>query len=567
MSLSQTFFPTSCKEDKTDLKKILRFYRPFLKKYRRNLIFLMALSLTWSVSETVAPYCIKLIIDKLSYQDGLPQDILRALIWMGALYMGLVILMESSLRLCHFIWIKTLPELKAKIRDKSLHSFQQQPFGFFNDTPVGKAMTHYRHLSHCFEQLLSSFIYSIFPTVISSLAALILMYPNSPIFTFLFALWYFGMNGVTYIFAKRSFKAATQQAEAETKILSHVGDLFRNDIVCRTVSWALCPDPSLTYSLQQREITQAKKLEWLSFKTDLLRGGLSLAMLLFMMIFLIGGWKKEVITLGDFAFIASMCLYARRSAWVASIQLLESFKTLGTLSQSLASLNLSVPKAQTHRTFSRNLKGNIIVQNLCFGYVPSKKILHNISFHINAGEKVALTGKSGIGKTSLVHLLLGFHQPTSGKILFDGIDQAALGNKNLRSNISYVPQMMTLFHRTIRENILYGTGHTSEKELFEAARQARCHDFIQELPKGYDTLIGEDGIKLSGGQRQRVFLARAFLKNAPILILDESFSALDHENEYQILEALLSQNVRKTLILISHRTCSVEKMERIIEIK
>lgn len=561
------FFLTSCEGPQPNIKKILFFYKPFLKNHWCPLGWLFILSISWSIAETIAPYCIKLMIDEIALQTGTPQEIFPSLFWIGGLYIGLIVLLEGSLRLCHLIWIQVVPELKANIRNKSLQDFQQQPFGFFHDIPVGKAVTQYRHLSHCFEQLLSSVLYGVFPTVVSSLLAFLLMYHTSPVVALLFALWYVGMNGVTYFFARQSFAAANDQAEAETKIIGHVGDLFRNDIPRRTSASVLCSDTQIMESLQAKERDKSKKLEWISFKTDLLRGSLSLAMLLFVIIFLMIGWKKNLISLGDFSFITAICLYARRSAWMAAVQLLEIFKTLGVLSQALAPINLSKIKESPKKKKPQKLKGIITVQNLCFGYTPSKPLFHRLNFHIEPGEKIALIGPSGVGKTSLMHLLLGFYQPTSGKILFDGIDQRILGRENLQSNMAYVPQTMSLFHRTIRENIIYGNGDVSEEELFQAARHSSCHAFIQELPKGYDTIVGEDGLKLSGGQRQRIALARALLKKSAILILDEAFSALDHKNESQILDAILTNHSHKTILLISHRSHSVQKMQREIIIK
>jgi ATP-binding cassette subfamily B protein len=192
------------------------------------------------------------------------------------------------------------------------------------------------------------------------------------------------------------------------------------------------------------------------------------------------------------------------------------------------------------------------------------KLFDEFSLTINPGEKIGLVGKSGSGKTSLTYLLLRFSDLDSGKILINGQDITSVTQSDLHNAIAYVPQEPLLFHRTLRENIAYGKPNATEKEIQFAAGQANALDFIKSLPKGFDTLVGERGVKLSGGQRQRIAIARAILKNAPILVLDEATSALDSENEKLIQDALAKLMVGRTSIVIAHRLSTVAKLDRII---
>ncbi len=199
-----------------------------------------------------------------------------------------------------------------------------------------------------------------------------------------------------------------------------------------------------------------------------------------------------------------------------------------------------------------------------FQYHTQSSGVQDLSLAIRGGEKVALVGPSGAGKSTLTKLLFRFYDVTNGSITIDGQDIRAVSQDSLRHAISLVPQEPILFHRTILENIRYGRPDATEEDVINAAKKARCHEFISRLPDGYTTYVGERGIKLSGGERQRVAIARAILKNAPILVLDEATSSLDSESEALIQEALTELMEGKTTIVIAHRLSTVMQMDRIL---
>ena len=208
--------------------------------------------------------------------------------------------------------------------------------------------------------------------------------------------------------------------------------------------------------------------------------------------------------------------------------------------------------------------GEIEFENLTFAFNETRKVLENVNLDIKPGEKVALVGPSGAGKTTFVRLLLRLYSATSGKILIDGQDIAEVTQESLRKNISMVPQDPILFHRTLAENIAYGKRDATKQEIEKAASLAHCDEFIKDLPYGLETYVGERGIKLSGGERQRVAIARAIVKNAPILILDEATSSLDSNSEMLIQDALNNLMQNKTVIVIAHSLSTIQKMDRII---
>ncbi len=212
-------------------------------------------------------------------------------------------------------------------------------------------------------------------------------------------------------------------------------------------------------------------------------------------------------------------------------------------------------------------KGDIVFDNVSFEYSDDhNEVLRDLSLHIYPGEKLALVGPSGGGKTTLANLIPRFYDVTEGRILIDGQDIRKFTLKSLRSNIGVVQQDVYLFSGTIRENILYGKLDATEEEVIEAAKKAEAHEFIMNLKDGYDTYVGERGVKLSGGQKQRISIARVFLKNPAILILDEATSALDNESEAAIVKSLNKLSEGRTTLTIAHRLSSIQNSDRVLEL-
>lgn len=212
----------------------------------------------------------------------------------------------------------------------------------------------------------------------------------------------------------------------------------------------------------------------------------------------------------------------------------------------------------------QSVKGEIIFENVSFSYNDKTEVLKHINLRIEPGQTIALVGPSGGGKTTFCSLIPRFYEVNEGRILVDGIDIRKIKLESLRKNIGVVQQDVYLFGGTIRENILYGKPGASEEEMIAAAKLANAHDFIMELKDGYDTFVGERGVKLSGGQKQRISIARAFLKNPPILILDEATSALDNESERLVQESLNILARGRTTLIIAHRLSTIRKADKIV---
>ena len=276
-------------------------------------------------------------------------------------------------------------------------------------------------------------------------------------------------------------------------------------------------------------------------------------------------WYKGAINVGEFVLIQSLIAVLNNIYNMLSMNFINFFRLYGGIKDGLQLL--SRPFEVTDFPNARRLKvreGIIDFANVTYHYKHSDPLFSNFNLHIAAGKKIGLVGRSGSGKSTLVKLLSRYYDIQSGKISIDGQDIAEVTQKSLRSSIALIPQDPSLFNRSIMENIRYGSLQASDEEVFSAARRAHIHDFIMSLPAGYNSKVGERGVMLSGGERQRIAIARAILKNAPILILDEATSALDSESEKYIQNSIRELMKDKTVIAIAHRLSTLKEMDQIV---
>jgi len=275
-------------------------------------------------------------------------------------------------------------------------------------------------------------------------------------------------------------------------------------------------------------------------------------------------WKKHQLTTGEIVQIFNMTWNVILILWYAGVEIPSLFQSVGILKQAITVMN--DPKEVPEKESSPNLivqKGEIVFDRVSFGYA-GKFLFRDKSVKIRGGEKVGLVGCSGAGKSTFVSLILRFYEPNQGRILIDGQDIKEVSLESLRRQIAFIPQTPLLFHRSIEENISYGRVYATQEELITVAKQAHCHEFIEQCSHSYQTIVGERGSKLSGGERQRIAIARAMLSKAPIIILDEATSALDSITEQYVRESLESLLQEKTAIIIAHRLSTLMQMDRIL---
>jgi ATP-binding cassette subfamily B protein len=276
-------------------------------------------------------------------------------------------------------------------------------------------------------------------------------------------------------------------------------------------------------------------------------------------------WRRGAISTGDVVLTTSLgftMLHASRDFAMAIVDVVQQFAKLGEAIQVL-----SLPHEMVDTPGARPLeavRGAVSFRNVSFTYPNHRPVLHAFSLEVPAGQRVGLVGRSGAGKSTLLALLQRLYDPEAGEVCIDGQNIAHVTQQSLHESIAIVEQDISLFHRSVLENLRYARPDAADEEVYAAVEAAHCTEFIQSLPDGFDTIVGERGMTLSGGQRQRLAIARAFLRNAPLVLLDEATSALDTECEQSIQEALARLFRGRTVIAIAHRLSTLDAFDRIV---
>ena len=284
-----------------------------------------------------------------------------------------------------------------------------------------------------------------------------------------------------------------------------------------------------------------------------------------MLVWAVELWRQHQITTGDVVLTTTLgftVLHASRDLAMALVELVQHFAKLGEAVEVLG-----LPHEMEDSPGAKpliDLGGSIAFERVSFSYPSGMPALREFDFHAPAGQKVGLVGKSGAGKSTILALLQRLYDPVAGRILIDEQDIRQVTQESLRRAVAVVQQDICLFQRSVLENLRYGKADASDDEVYRAAEAAHCTEFISRLPQGFDTIVGERGLKLSGGQRQRLAIARAFLRDAPIILLDEATSSLDTESEQSIQEALMRLVRNRTVIAIAHRLSTLNSFDRIL---
>jgi ATP-binding cassette subfamily B protein len=316
-----------------------------------------------------------------------------------------------------------------------------------------------------------------------------------------------------------------------------------------------------------RELTaRGRSLRYLE-KLRLLHAGVTVVLTIALLAWAIMLWQRGAATTGDVVLVCTLGISILSATRDLAVALVDVTQHVARLTEAIATLLLP-HELKDHPEAEQLVKAGaaIAFNNVGFRYPGGIKVFERFSLRLQAGQRVGLVGQSGGGKSSLFVLLQRFYDPQSGSITIDGQDISRVTQQSLREAISVVPQDISMFHRSIMENIRYGRPTATDDEVLRAAISARC-DFVDTLPDGLATMVGDRGVKLSGGQRQRIAIARAFLKDAPILLLDEATAALDSESEEAIREALARLMHGRTVIAIAHRLATLRNFDRVVMLK
>lgn len=540
------------------------FFWHFIKKQPIAFSVFFAAPLLVILEGIVVPYALKLVIDAFMEYDTSREAIMEAItpaLWLGGLaWFGLVV----GARLQEWWQVHVMPRFEADIRMSTLKHLMQHSYNFFSGHLSGNLSNKINDLPRALDSLGMCLRWHIVATIGVVVTALVIMYFIQPFFALVVGIWVVVDLMISFSFVYYVNNAGKENAEDKSQLSGRIVDSIANIVATKLFSKRF-HELAYVQEAQNTEMKSNAKVKWrimiyrcfIDMPVFLLWWGVGYLLLDY--------WQKDQITTGDLVFIFNAIWTIMFRLWFLGEALAEMFKDYGIASQALSLI--MEPHTLTDKPDAKDLKvkkGEIIFQDVSFEYNKGERVFDNKNLTIQPGQKIGLVGFSGSGKTTFVNLILRFFDIESGRIMIDGQNIADVTQDSLRSHISLIPQDTGLFHRSLMDNIRYGRLDATDEEIIAVSKKAYCHEFVEKLPEQYSTMVGERGIKLSGGQRQRIAIARAMLKDAPILILDEATSALDSITEKCIQESLAELMQECTTIVVAHRLSTLSEMDRIL---
>ncbi|GHU07212.1 ABC transporter ATP-binding protein [Alphaproteobacteria bacterium] len=452
-----------------------------------------------------------------------------------------------------------------RLSDKCFTKLSQQSMHFHNNRFGGSLVSQTGKFVGAFERLFDTMIWEVLPMVLSIIYVSVILWQSVPVYVIFLLAFVAGYIIFAYLSFRRVGDLNKAEAEAENKRSGRLSDAVTNILAVK--SYGREKDEQHGFRTASRRVFNASNnLLKAVIRRDIVFSLINTAILVLIAIFLVGGPGWFAIPIATMVLIVTYTHSVTDRLWDVNGIFRGYNRAIGDAYEMTKILDLPEDVKDAPDAKALEVKqGGVCFDDVSFTHADGKDtVFHHLDLDIEPGQRVGLVGRSGSGKTTLTKLLLRFADVDSGAITIDGQNISEVTQVSLRHAIAYVPQETTLFHRTIAENIAYGRPNATRDEIIYAAKQASAWEFIKDLPKGLDTLTGERGVKLSGGQRQRIAIARAILKDAPILVLDEATASLDTESEKLIQEALSRLMKGRTSIVIAHRLSTVAELDRIV---
>ncbi len=544
-------------------KTPLAFLFYFARQQWFKFSLLLFTAMTWAINDTFFPYFLKRIVNVLRNYHGAASEIYAALSGTLILFVLFWVVTEFFGRLQGIVAIYAFPKFRAQMREVVFNYVNQHSHEYFSNQFAGNIGKKLSDLPTSCQSMMEMICYQFVTVIVGACIVVVMMWLVKPLFACIVLIWLALHFGLTLLCLKAAGNLWEIHSESVSTLSGKIVDTFTNILNVRLFARRDYESEYLK-KFQHDEMKKSHKVMW---AMELTRIGLGLSglFLIFTTTFtLLHGYVHGWISLGDFTQVGMQAFWLLGFVWFVSYQILVFSREKGTIDNALRLVSqghdvVDVPHAQPILID----KGKIEFDHVGFAYQSDRWIFENLTVTIPAGKKVGLVGFSGSGKSTFVNLILRFYDIQKGHILIDGQNIATATQDSLRSQIAMIPQDPMLFHLSLMENIRYGRLDATDEEVIAASKLAHCHEFIEVLDGGYGALVGERGVKLSGGQRQRIAIARAILKNAPILILDEATSSLDSVTEKLIQQSLQKLMMGRTTIVIAHRLSTLANMDEI----
>jgi len=452
----------------------------------------------------------------------------------------------------------------ADLLNYSFAYLHKHSISFFNNNFVGSLVKKVNRFSRSFEVITDLLFWDLLPTFVNVFLIIIVLGRRNIYLGLGVLAWTIIYLLINYYFSIYKLKYDVERAQLNSKVTGVLADTITNHLNLKLFT---------AYNREKKAFrdinSQYQKLHLFTWNlvnySEAAQALLMMILEIGVMYYAISLWQKGIIGVGEFVLIQTYLVSIIMRLWNFGRIIRKYYEAMADAEEMTEILEKPHEIKDVKNAKSLKISGaNIEFREVDFSYNKTRKIISKLNLNIKAKEKIALIGPSGSGKSTVINLLLRNYDIDRGKILIDNQKIISVTQDSLWQNISLVNQDPVLFHRTLKENIRYGKPRASNSDIIKAAKLAHAHDFIQNFPEKYETYVGERGVKLSGGERQRIAIARAILKNAPILVLDEATSSLDSHSEELIQDALANLMKDKTVIVIAHRLSTIMKMDRII---
>ena len=550
------------KQSRNNIRATLRIYWQHIRPEWRLGLPLIICIIIGSIVSTLVPIYYKRFFDELT-QPGITR---------GALVATIVVV--AWIQLVQWLFWRSAGILNNRFQPRVIQGLSQtcftylhrHSFAFFNNNFVGSLVKRVNRFADAFENLADNITWFLLKLLVNMVVIIIVLFSRKTELALAVIAWILLYLIINWILTSYKFKHDQARTAAETRVTGLLADTITNHSNVKLFNG---------YAQETKGFFEAtsevRRLRTYTWDLDAIFEGFQTALMvgleLVMFILAIRWWQEHILTVGDFVLIQAYLLTIFEQVWNLGRTVRHMYERLAEAGE-MTDILLTPHEIQD-APIAKPLRisdGAISFRKVSFCYHETRQVIRNLSLDISPKEKIALVGPSGAGKSTLIRLILRAHEVSSGKIFIDQQNIVRVTQESLWQNIGFVPQEPVLFHRSLMENIRYGKPDTTDEGVIRAAKLARCHEFIMELPEKYETFVGERGIKLSGGERQRVAIARAILRNAPILLLDEATSSLDSESERFIQDALAELMKNKTVIVVAHRLSTIMKMDRIVVI-
>ena len=545
------------KENRHLLKKFVKYYKPHKVTFAIDMIC----SFFFSVVGLLYPMITEKILD-----EYIPNGMIKEILILSSVLLAVYFIRAGLNYYINYYGHEMGVKMQATMRSDLFRHLEKLPYSFYDNTETGQLMSRMTNDLFNVSELAHHGPENLFITSFMTLSAFVYLCTIS----WKLALIIFAFLPVLIVIAVFSRKNMTKAFQKSREEIGNINSCLENSIAGIRVTKAYVNAEHEQQRFENNNLAFVKARTKAYKAMGVFHSSMTLVTSIYNVIVLIAGGLFCIYDSANFDYVDLVAFMLSINLFISPIQTLIGF--FEQLQDGITGFKrfddimiTPVEEDAPDAVDIENFNGEIAFENVTFGY-DERTVIDDISFTVPKGKTYAFVGASGGGKTTLCHLIPKFYNYESGDITIDGVSIKNITNRSLRQNIGIVQQDVFLFTGTFRDNILYGNPEASEEAVIEAAKKANIHDYIMSLEKGYDTEIGERGVKLSGGQKQRLSIARVFLKNPSILILDEATSALDNTTETLIQQALAELCVGRTTLVVAHRLSTVRNADQILVI-